>query len=65
MTVPVETFDSSPSPSVLVIGDPVGGIRIVGPFATAQWAADYAERHPALRNVTWWVTEIAKPEVLA
>lgn len=62
--MPIETFDSTPSPSVLVVGDPISGIRLVGPFDTGQWAADYAERHPDLRNVTWWVAPISKPEGL-
>lgn len=59
--IEIETFDATPSRSVLIVGTPVDGIRVIGPFDTAQWAADYAECDSSLRNDTWWVTPIESP----
>lgn len=48
-------------PTVLVVGDPISGITIIGPFNSSRKAADYAERDQMLRNETWWIAPLTGP----
>ena len=42
--------------NVLVIGDPINGIRIVGPFETAEAAVTWADGH--CEDTDWWTAPL-------
>jgi hypothetical protein len=43
------------SPQVVVVGNPVDGIAIFGPFPTLEAAQEYAD---SLGHHEWWITEL-------
>lgn len=47
--------------TILVHGDPIGGLHFTGPFDSAQDAADYAEQDRNVRSDTWWTPEMEVP----
>ena len=46
---------------VLVIGNPVDGVRIVGPFPDPEDVDEYAETHE--RNEEWWMVTLELPDI--
>lgn len=46
---------------VVLVGDPVDGIFIYGPFMCPEDAIDWAEHDRCSKTETWWVTEIHEP----
>jgi hypothetical protein len=40
----------------VIVGDPIGGIRIYGPFYDSDSAMEWAEHNAEASN--WWVTEL-------
>lgn len=45
--------------TTLIIGNPVDGLRLIGPFDDAEAATLYAER--CITVNTWWVAELQAP----
>lgn len=43
---------------VLIVGDPVGGFQIIGPFKTGEDAIRHGERECA----TWWIAPLEAPD---
>lgn len=43
----------NPERCVLLVGDPVDGITLYGPFDNSEDAGDYAEQFHG--NDTWWI----------
>lgn len=53
---------SAPKPMfVLIVGNPVDGIDLIGPFDTA----DAAHEATKYASADWWVKELTRPEVKA
>lgn len=48
-------------PSCVVLGDPINGVIIIGPFRSADEAATYAET-VAASTQTWWVVAMVVPK---
>lgn len=46
--------------SVLIVGDPIDGITLYGPFSNGERAVEYAEQR--FRSETWWATELHRSE---
>ena len=44
---------------VIVVGNPIDGINLIGPFTDVDEPNEYAERH--VRD-EWWVVEVRQPE---
>jgi len=44
---------------VIVSGDCIDGINIIGPFLDFEFAIEYAEKE--LNNNPWWATEVIDP----
>lgn len=44
---------------VLVLGNPIDGINLVGMFASCEDAENYAEKHA---EGEWWVTTLDEPD---
>lgn len=44
---------------VVVSGDPIQGIEVVGPFDDREDAIKYAETN--MRGESWWTTEMTAP----
>ena len=47
---------------IIIYGDPVDGLRFIGPFETAEEAVSSAENWRNVRNDTWWVAKMESPE---
>jgi hypothetical protein len=45
--------------TVIVIGDPINGIRIVGAFNTEEDAVTWADRH--CEDTDWWTAPLEAP----
>ena len=45
---------------VIVIGNPVDGIKLQGPFASQEDAIDFATEEPVV-NDSWWITKLYSP----
>jgi hypothetical protein len=44
---------------IVILGDPVSGIEVIGPFTSRVRGDEWAEiNHP---NDTWWTTEMERP----
>ena len=50
----------TPSSDVIMYGNPVDGIKIVGPFASSEEAINYGDE--ALSDTEWWLTSIQRPD---
>lgn len=46
---------------IIVVGDPIDGINIVGPFDDFEFAKNYATMF--YRHETWWITKLIQPEI--
>jgi len=46
-------------PHVLIVGNPVQGVRVIGPFADADTAQDHAS---AWSDTDWWLAELEPPK---
>lgn len=44
---------------VILVGNPIDGMGLYGPFNDAGKANDYADAN--FKNETWWVVPVAKP----
>lgn len=47
---------SSEGMAVIMVGDPVNGLRIIGPFKTNAEALDWADRH--IEDSDWWAADL-------
>lgn len=43
---------------VIVLGNPIDGIRLIGPFDTSDDANVVAEQH--FPNDTWWIADLER-----
>jgi len=50
---------------IVVYGNPIGGLKFIGPLDTALEANLYAEEFEELNNVEWWIAELEPPYLAA
>lgn len=56
------TPEQQPNPAVVVVGNPIDGFYIIGPFSDADIADDWAEDRTDDIPGSWWVVTLQTPE---
>lgn len=47
---------------IIITGNPVDGLRFIGPFTTGVEAAEFVCADPYLDDHEWWIAKIESPE---
>ncbi len=53
------SFGNGHGPNVIVIGDPISGFQLVGPFESPSAAIEWASTHT---TETWWEANLITPQ---
>ena len=49
---------------IVVVGNPIDGVKVYGPFKTAAHADDWATCHVDVGTLAdWWIAPLHSPEV--
>lgn len=47
---------------IIVAGDPINGLIMIGPFEHQDDALAHAEAHQGIRDETWWIAPLHPAE---